>query len=131
MQLDEDDVNYALSVKIHGDYKDKSQVWMKVFKKNVEEAISAMGRAMVYRARMTVPYKTGMLSQTGRVEGRGLEREVVFGNEAVPYAAYQERGMRADGTHVVVNYTTPGTGSRYLRNAAESVLNEGIGKYLK
>ena len=28
----------------------------------------------------------------------------------VPYALYQYYGMRKDGTHVVMNYTTPGTG---------------------
>jgi hypothetical protein len=27
-----------------------------------------------------------------------------------PYARYQYHGMREDGTHVVKNYTTPGTG---------------------
>ena len=28
----------------------------------------------------------------------------------MPYAHYQYKGMREDGTHVVRNYTTPGTG---------------------
>lgn len=28
-----------------------------------------------------------------------------------PYATYQYYGMRADGSHVVKNYTTPGTGT--------------------
>ena len=28
----------------------------------------------------------------------------------MPYAHYQYMGMREDGTHVVQNYTTPGTG---------------------
>ena len=28
----------------------------------------------------------------------------------MPYAEYQYYGMREDGTHQVVNYTTPGTG---------------------
>ena len=28
----------------------------------------------------------------------------------MPYAKYQYYGMREDGTHVVKNYTTPGTG---------------------
>ena len=27
-----------------------------------------------------------------------------------PYASYQYKGMREDSTHVVKNYTTPGTG---------------------
>lgn len=37
-----------------------------------------------------------------------------------PYASYQDRGMRADGTRVVKNYTTPGTHARF---ASESVAN--------
>ena len=28
-----------------------------------------------------------------------------------PYARYQYYGMREDGTHIVKNYTTPGTGT--------------------
>lgn len=31
-----------------------------------------------------------------------------------PYAAYQHEGVRADGTHVVVNYTHSGTGKKFL-----------------
>jgi hypothetical protein len=30
------------------------------------------------------------------------------------YAEYQHRGMRLDGTHVVKNYTTPGSGKNFL-----------------
>lgn len=41
----------------------------------------------------------------------------------VPYASYQERGMRADGTHVVRNYTTPGTGKDFAKNAVEDVMS--------
>lgn len=41
----------------------------------------------------------------------------------LPYAQYQERGMRADGTHKVQNYTTPGTGKAYAEKAVEKVMN--------
>lgn len=129
--LELNDVNYIGVVKADLDVKDKTAEWLKVQKKNIENALGAMGRAVVYRARMTVPYKTGKLSQTGRVEETGgFSRTVVFGNVDTPYAAYQERGMRFDGSHVVRNYTTPGTGSRYLQTAAESVIKEGLKKYL-
>lgn len=37
------------------------------------------------------------------------------------YAAYQERGMRADGTRVVRNYSTGGTGRGWFRRAIEGV----------
>ena len=30
-----------------------------------------------------------------------------------PYARYQYYGVREDGTHVVMNYTTPGTGPKW------------------
>lgn len=33
----------------------------------------------------------------------------------MPYAKYQYKGMREDGTRVVKNYTTPGTGSYWDR----------------
>lgn len=39
----------------------------------------------------------------------------------LPYAAYQERGMRYDGTRVVKKYSTPGTGAHYLERAGRSV----------
>lgn len=38
------------------------------------------------------------------------------------YAQYQERGKREDGTHVIKNYTTPGTGPHFAENA----INEAI-----
>lgn len=45
-----------------------------------------------------------------------------------PYAAYQERGKRKDGTHVVKNYTSPGTGKDYAKNAVKAVTAKS-GKY--
>jgi len=41
-----------------------------------------------------------------------------------PYAAYQERGMRYDGTHVVRHYTTPGTGPWFAKNAVNSQMRK-------
>ena len=45
-----------------------------------------------------------------------------------PYAHYQYIGMRQDGTHVVRNYTTPGTGpywdKRMVSAEMQDVLNE-------
>lgn len=106
-------------------------VWLNGFKDKLEYGIEGMAEAVLARARITVPRKNGDLSDTGRVEGNGLEREVIYGDENVPYAAYQERGERLDGSHKVRHYTTPGTGSRYLQNAFESVLKEGIGSYIR
>lgn len=41
----------------------------------------------------------------------------------VPYASYQERGMRADKTHIVKHYTTPGTGKDFAKNAVKETLS--------
>lgn len=40
------------------------------------------------------------------------------------YAAYQERGSRADGTRVVRNYSTPGTGKGWFKRAADNVTRQ-------
>lgn len=37
------------------------------------------------------------------------------------YSAYQERGMRRDGTHVIRNHTTAGTGPGWFRRAIDMV----------
>lgn len=39
------------------------------------------------------------------------------------YAAYQERGARADGSHRVRNYSTPGTSSGWFKRAIDGVLS--------
>lgn len=38
------------------------------------------------------------------------------------YAAYQERGMRADGSHRVRNYSTSGTSAGWFKRAVNTVL---------
>ena len=112
-------------------YKDKSKQWLEVFKTNVDSALGAMADAIKAKADMTVPYKTGALRDSGRVEGRNLERTVTYGGNGIAYGAYQERGMRANGTHIVRNYTTSGTGAHYLENALTVVSKEGIKRYIK
>ena len=41
----------------------------------------------------------------------------------VPYASYQERGSRADGSHIVKHYTTSGTGKDFAKNAVKGTLS--------
>lgn len=41
----------------------------------------------------------------------------------VPYASYQEQGSRADGSHVVRNYTTSGTGKDFAKNAVKGTIS--------
>ena len=49
----------------------------------------------------------------------------------VPYASYQERGKRFDGSHPVRNYTTPDTGPWFAKEAVKKSMNSNnIKRYL-
>lgn len=55
------------------------------------------------------------LRNIGRIEKIDTgQRDLVWSSV---YAAYQWYGMRIDGTHVVENYTTPGTGKAWVDTA--------------
>lgn len=125
------DVSYVGNIKTKVEIKNKSKLWLEVFTENLKNALDAMGHSIVIRAEATTPLKQGGLRSSHDVKTEGLETVIVFGGSEIKYAAYQERGMRADGTHAVKNYTTPGTGKRFLQKAAEKTLKEGIKKYLK
>lgn len=66
----------------------------------------------------TVPMDTGHLRSTGAssAQKEAGDSETIVGQVTynTPYAAYQHEGVRADGSHVVRNYTTPGSGKKYL-----------------
>ena len=73
-----------------------------------------------------VPVKEGDLSASGKQERRKmLSHRVSYGETlSDPYAPYQERGSRRDGSHKVRNYTTAGTGKDFLKNAANNVISK-------
>lgn len=131
MSVLKNDTDYSASISVQVNTKDRSEVWLKVFETNVQSALGAMADAIHSRALMTVPRKTGNLANSGRVDGHGLQRTVTFGGGNILYGDYQERGMRIDGSRVVTHYTTAGTGARYLETAFDTVVKEGIGKYIK
>ena len=43
-----------------------------------------------------------------------------------PYAMYQYRGMREDGTHVVQHYTTPGTGPYWDKRMVSAEMQDVV-----
>ena len=43
-----------------------------------------------------------------------------------PYAKYQYHGKRADGTHVVKNYTTPGTGTYWDKRMTSAEIQDVV-----
>lgn len=58
-----------------------------------------------------------MMGKTGIIEWRA------------PYAAYQERGMRADGSHKVQHYTTAGTHAHYAEESVQAVM-DNLSEYI-
>lgn len=51
-----------------------------------------------------------------------------------PYASYQYFGKRKDGSHVVKNYTTPGTSSKWdkkMKTAHMKDIVKEVGNYVK
>lgn len=52
----------------------------------------------------------------------------------MPYARYQYYGVREDGTHRVVNYTTPGTGpywDKQMWTAKSTEITQSVQDYIK
>lgn len=43
-----------------------------------------------------------------------------------PYASYQYYGVRKDGTHKVVNYTTPGTGTYWDKRMVSAEMQDVV-----
>jgi len=94
-------------------------------KSKIEGQVNLMLSAItndVYRlSQQQVPVSAGggQLQSSGQIRPGHLKYQIKYNKE---YAAYQHRGMRRDGTHVVRNYTYPGKKSHYLSDPAETVL---------
>lgn len=126
-----------VTVKVDGDINGFGAIAVQ----NVKNALKAMADATVQRAQMlrgsegpAVPVLTGQLQSTGLVYdlNDGLTQIAQFG-AGLEYGRYQEFGPDGDkytGKKKVWDYTTPGTGPHYLRNAGDSVKKEGIKNYL-
>ena len=97
------------------------------------QRISLANRLIIEDIHRTSLHNTPMLSsQLRRNVTKTVVPETYTGTIIwkVPYASYQERGSRADGTHVVKNYTTPGTGKDFAKNAVKKTLKE-VEKFYK
>jgi hypothetical protein len=111
--------------------KDNSATWLRMQLVNLDVATRAMADATVKTSKVTAPLLNGPLRNSSRIERNGpLNYSAVYGGGSVQYAAYQERGMRKDGSHKVRHYTTPGTGAHFLRNAGDVTAKQGIKAYL-
>lgn len=86
-----------------------------------ERAAYALAEQMLADSERFVPYSAGSSQSAGNLRESG---KVVRGDNGVMYlvydavyALYQWYGVRADGTHKVQKYTTPGTGKQWVEAA--------------
>lgn len=112
-----------MGLKLKMQIQDNSTAWLKQEETRVGRGLRQMGQDAINIARMTVPKKTGVLSETGHIEGMGLMIRAVFGDSSAPYGGIQERKQ-------FQHYTTPGTGPHYLKKGGEAAANKGVGAFL-
>lgn len=90
-------------------------VWKAAIEKAADFAAAALAEQMMQDSINKIPKQEGTLRDIGRIDKVDTGgRDLVWSNV---YAAYQWYGMRVDGTHVVKNYTTPGTGKMWVEAA--------------
>lgn len=66
-----------------------------------------------------VPMREGNLRTIVDIEDTSITYES-------PYARYQYYGMREDGSHVVNNYTTPGTGTYWDKRMVSAEIDDVV-----
>lgn len=96
--------------------------WIDAINKAKEKAAYALAEQMLADSEQFVPYSGGSVQSAGNLRESG---KVVKGETSgrfylvwdTVYALYQWFGVRADGTHRVRNYTTPGTGTQWVEKA--------------
>lgn len=106
---------------------DSSGAWFNHQLSRMNKALGVMGATILKDSQMVVPRKSGRLRNSGKVVAKPQEVAVVYPG---PYAGYQERGERYDGSRKVRHYTTPGTGKNYLKKTGDAVVERGIRWFL-
>lgn len=95
--------------------------WHREINRASEVAVYALAEQMLADSERFVPYSGGSSQSAGNLRESGRVEKGESGNMYLVwdtvYALYQWFGMRRDGTHVVRNYTTPGTGKLWVEEA--------------
>jgi len=101
--------------------KTDRQKMQRVMDKATDLAKYAVAEQMLADSERFVPYSAGSSQSAGNLRESG---KIVQGENGslyivwdTVYALYQWYGVRADGTHRVRNYTTPGTGKQWVETA--------------
>lgn len=114
-------------VKFQVAIKDFSQAWLFSQTSKLNRVVDTMAKNILHDSQMIVPRRSGHLRRSAKIISENLSATVIYPG---PYAGYQERGERADGTHKVRRYTSANTGKSYLRHAGDRVTAKGIKWYL-
>lgn len=117
-------------VKFSVKLSDSSGAWFRGETVKMNKALNVMGNMILKNAQMVAPRKNNRLVNSARLVSGNDEVTVIFGGGNVPYAGYQERGERFDGSHKVRHYTSPGTGAHYLEKTGKAVTERGIRWFL-
>lgn len=91
----------------------------------MNDALREASRDVLVKAKTKAPYQKGQLRSDSQVKmERPLLWKISFFKE---YARYQEFG--GDGKRTIKNYTTSGTGKRFLSKSGDEVSNK-MSRYL-
>lgn len=113
-------------------FDDKTMEFINQNTELMDKALGRMAQDIVVIAKIRMPYKGGDLQRNTAPERMDeLKHRVVVNSE---YGAVQEKGQRMSGpgapTKKFKNYTTPGTGPHFLRDAGNQVTKDAM-NYLK
>lgn len=101
-------------------------VFTRMNEQAMERALARMRNDIFVLSQFKVPQKDGTLRASGEQKQMGrLHHRVQYGEKgAQEYAAYQHRGRRLDGSHVVKRYTTAGTQKNYLSDSGKIIASK-------
>lgn len=117
--------------------------WAQAVGKASDTATYALAEQMLQDSEKFTPYSGGSSQSTGNLREsghivKGEEKGVMYLVWDTVYALYQWFGIRADGSHPVHNYTTPGTGKLWVEEARkqygnrwQDIINKKFGEALK
>lgn len=101
------------------EFKDNSAKVLKEEETAINEALGRMGTAILNRAQLYAPVKTGALRADGRVTQEPNSMSVIFGGFSVPYARlrHYENNLHPDTKY-------------YLERAGNEVARQGVKNFL-
>lgn len=102
---------------------------IELIRSQVDYALGSMAEDIEMIAAYKVPVDTGRLARFIRKVRLSWKKWQITVN--LPYAEYQERGSRADGTYKVRNYSRAGSGPHFFRDAIQIVSSRATQYFAK